>query len=155
MLSNKKKPVDVIKACFLIMAIAIAFSFVSTAFSARTYAQTAESSDDLPSFRNLGGIIPNSRDLPRVSLGTFLRNIAETTGIYAFVNDRIEKETTILDEATGKFKTTPVVGWQELLMVAVGFIIVYLGAAKGMLTKTVPKPMGIRSRGSKPLAAPR
>ncbi|MCL1814623.1 MAG: sodium ion-translocating decarboxylase subunit beta [Treponema sp.] len=131
MLSSKKDPVYVIKACLLIMAIAVGFSFVSTAFSYPAKAQTAASTDEGPSFRNMDAIIPNSKDLPRVSLGTFLSNIAETTGIYAFFNDKIDKETTILDEATGKFKTTPVAGWQELLMVAVGFLIVYLGAAKG------------------------
>ena len=121
---SKKDPVSIIKACFLMIAIAIAFSFVSTAFSARTHAQTVASTDDLPSFKNMSGIIPNSTGLPRVSLGSFARNILETTGIYAFVNDVIQGETPSGIPIT-------VFGWQELLMVAVGFLIIYLGAAKG------------------------
>ncbi|MDR0386603.1 MAG: sodium ion-translocating decarboxylase subunit beta, partial [Treponema sp.] len=61
--------------------------------------------------------------LPRVSVGSFLRNIAETTGIYAFINDKIFGETPAGLPIT-------VLGWQELLMVAVGFLIIYLGAVK-------------------------
>jgi oxaloacetate decarboxylase beta subunit len=129
MLNNKKNPVFITKVCMLILAGAFAVSFVNSAFSPRIQAQS-KSGNELPSFRNLEGIIPNSKDLPRVSVGSFLRNIAETTGIYAFINDKLEKETTIVDETTGAYKTTPVIGWQELLMVAVGFLIIYLGAVK-------------------------
>jgi oxaloacetate decarboxylase beta subunit len=130
MLNNKKDPVYITKVCMLIVLGALIASVAGTAFSPRAQAQTAASAD-LPSWRNLDGKIPNSEDLPRISLGNFLIKIAETTGIYAFINDKIDKETTIIDEATGNYKTTRVVGWQELLMVAVGFLIVYLGAAKG------------------------
>jgi oxaloacetate decarboxylase beta subunit len=56
-------------------------------------------------------------------VGSFLRNIAETTGIYAFINDKIFGETPAGLPIT-------VLGWQELLMVAVGFLIIYLGAVK-------------------------
>jgi oxaloacetate decarboxylase beta subunit len=111
------------------MCGAFIFSVAGAAFSQKAQAQSA-SSDELPSFRNLHAPIPNSKDIPRISLGTFLKKIAQTTGIYAFINDRIDKETTVIDDATGKNKTTKVAGWQELLMIAVGFLIVYLGAAK-------------------------
>jgi oxaloacetate decarboxylase beta subunit len=124
MISNKKDPVTIIKMCFLMIAIAIAFSFVSTAFSARAHAQTVASTDDLPSFKNLGGKIPNSSGLPRVSIGSFARNIVETTGIYAFIKDKIQGE-------TPAGIPIEVFGWQEMLMVVVGFLIIYLGAAKG------------------------
>jgi oxaloacetate decarboxylase beta subunit len=124
MLNNKKDPVYIIKFCFLILAMAIVFSFAGTVFGPGTQAQAGASPDELPSFRNLGGIIPNSRGLPQVSLGSFLRNIAETTGIYAFFTDVISGET-----PSGLPIT--VTGWMELLMVVVGFVIVYLGAAKG------------------------
>ncbi|MDR2717856.1 MAG: sodium ion-translocating decarboxylase subunit beta [Treponema sp.] len=130
MLNNKKDPAYITKVCMIIVLGALVASLAGTAFSPRAQAQTA-ASDDLPSWRNLEGKIPNSENLPRISLGSFIKKIAETTGIYAFINDRIDKETTIIDDATGTYKTTKVVGWQELLMVAVGFLIVYLGAAKG------------------------
>ncbi|MDR2178662.1 MAG: sodium ion-translocating decarboxylase subunit beta, partial [Treponema sp.] len=123
MLNLKKDPVLVTKICMLLVIGALAFSLVNTAFAPRAQAQTQVSADDLPSFRNLNGKIPNSDDLPRVSLGSFLRNIAETTGIYAFITDQAEMKTPAGTPIT-------VFGWQELLMVAVGFLIIYLGAAK-------------------------
>ncbi|MDR0589060.1 MAG: sodium ion-translocating decarboxylase subunit beta [Spirochaetaceae bacterium] len=122
----KKNPVFITKICLILVAGAFVFSFMP-----RVLAQSSSSVDDLPSFRNLNGKIPNSADLPRVSIGSFVRNIAETTGVFAFVTDKVEKETTLIDNVTGKNKTTTVFGWQELLMVAVGFLIIYLGAAKG------------------------
>jgi oxaloacetate decarboxylase beta subunit len=119
----KKNPVLIAKICLAIFIGAFAFSFVTSAFSPRAQAQTAASVDELPSFRNMSGIIPNSRDLPRISVGSFLRNIGETTGIYAFITDKISGVT------PAGFPIT-VLGWQELLMVAVGFLIIYLGVAK-------------------------
>ncbi|MDR1909156.1 MAG: sodium ion-translocating decarboxylase subunit beta [Spirochaetaceae bacterium] len=124
----KKNPAFVARVCLIILAGAFAISFISASLGPRAEAQGAAS--DLPSFRNLGGIIPNSREIPRVSFGSFIKNIAVTTGLYAFVTDAVPKETTVMDEATGQYKTTTVKGWMELLMVAVGFLIIYLGAVK-------------------------
>jgi oxaloacetate decarboxylase beta subunit len=126
---NKKDPVFITKVCLLLVCGAFVFSVANAAFSSRAQAQSA-ASDEGPSFRNMNALIPNSKDLPHISLGTFIKKIAQTTGIYAFINDRILKETTVIDDATGENKTTTVMGWQELLMIAVGFLIVYLGAAK-------------------------
>jgi oxaloacetate decarboxylase beta subunit len=119
----KKNPALVAKICLVIFIGAFAFSFITAALGTRAQAQTAAPAEELPSFRNMDGIIPNSRDLPRVSVGSFLRNIAETTGIYAFINDEAEMETPAGLPIT-------IFGWQELFMVAVGFLIIYLGAAK-------------------------
>ncbi|MDR1970831.1 MAG: sodium ion-translocating decarboxylase subunit beta [Treponema sp.] len=125
----KRDPIFVTKVCLLLLAGALAFSLLNTAFAGRAQAQSAASSDDLPSFRNLDGIIPNSKDLPKVSLGSFLRNIAETTGIFAFINGSGEGGTP-RDMTTPAGLPITVFGWQELLMVAVGFLIIYLGAVK-------------------------
>jgi oxaloacetate decarboxylase beta subunit len=65
-----------------------------------------------------------------ISISSFARNILKTTGIFAFIKGSGEN-------GTPKIQTTPsgeairVFGWMELLMVAVGFLIVYLGAVKG------------------------
>ncbi|MDR2363775.1 MAG: sodium ion-translocating decarboxylase subunit beta, partial [Spirochaetaceae bacterium] len=126
MSNMKKNPVLITKICLLLVIGAFVFSFLP-----RVGAQSAAGENNLPSIYNLNGIIPNSADLPRVSIGSFIRNIAETTGLFAFATDKVEKETTLVDSATGKNKTTTVFGWQELLMVAVGFLIIYLGAVKG------------------------
>jgi oxaloacetate decarboxylase beta subunit len=137
MLNLKKDSTMVTRICLLLVVCAMVFSFVNVAFAPRVHAsgnadQIADSSSELPSFRNLNGIIPNSGpdQLPRVTIGSFIKNIVETTSIYAFINDRLDKETTVLDEDTGKYKTTLIFGWQELLMVLVGFLVVYLGAVK-------------------------
>jgi len=127
---NKKDPVKITKICLLIVAGALIFSFVNAAFSPRVQAQAAPSQTELPSFRNPDIPIPNSQGLPRVSIGAFIDKIARTTGIYAFISNMTEKDTTVIDEATGRPVTTTVFGWQELLMVVVGFLIIYLGAGK-------------------------
>ncbi|GHV91856.1 oxaloacetate decarboxylase subunit beta [Spirochaetia bacterium] len=129
MLNLKKNPVLIVKVCLLLLIGAFAINMMGAAFSPRAQAagnaeQIADSTSELPSFRNLNGIIPNSKDIPPVTLGSFARNILETTGIYAFIHDVIPGETPAGDPIT-------VFGWQEFLMVAVGFLIVYLGAIKG------------------------
>jgi oxaloacetate decarboxylase beta subunit len=120
----KKNPVLITKICFAILLGAFALSFVTAAFAPRAQAQTVASADELPSFRNLDGIIPNSRGLPQVNFVSFISNIARTTGIYAFINNVTEARTPAGQPIT-------IFGWQDLLMVIVGFIVVYLGAVKG------------------------
>ncbi|MDR1374554.1 MAG: sodium ion-translocating decarboxylase subunit beta, partial [Treponema sp.] len=126
MLNKKTDPVWVLKACMLLLIAAFVFSAVSASFAPRAAAQTVPSgsADELPSFRNLDGIIPNSRDLPQVNFISFIRNIVRTTGIYAFIHDIATGETPAGLPIT-------IFGWQELLMVIVGFVVVYLGVAKG------------------------
>ncbi|MDR2486217.1 MAG: sodium ion-translocating decarboxylase subunit beta, partial [Treponema sp.] len=119
MLHLKKDPVGVTKICLLLVIGAFVYSFMP-----RAAAQTGPSGAG-------SEIIPGSENIPRVSFGSFFQNVVETTGLFAFITDKVEKETTEIDEATGKNKTTIVLGWQELLMVAVGFLIVYLGVVKG------------------------
>jgi oxaloacetate decarboxylase beta subunit len=124
MLNRKAEPIWVLKVCIFILLGAFVFSVASASFSPRVKAQSAVSSEELPSFRNPDGIIPNSEDLPRVNFLSFITNIARTTGIYAFINNVTSGKT------PAGFPIT-VFGWQELLMVIVGFVVVYLGAAKG------------------------
>jgi oxaloacetate decarboxylase beta subunit len=79
---------------------------------------------DYASINNPDGIIPGSEDIPDIEFGKTVANIAKTTGIHAFINDVIEKVTPSGD-------TIQIPGWQELLMVLVGFLVIWLGAAKG------------------------
>jgi oxaloacetate decarboxylase beta subunit len=124
MLDKKVDRIWVLKGCMIILAAVFVFNIAATAFSPRPMAQTTPSGDEHPSFRNLDGIIPNSQDLPRVDFITFIENIARTTGIYAFITDKIIGHTPGGEDI-------PVAGWQELIMVLVGFLVIYLGAAKG------------------------
>jgi oxaloacetate decarboxylase beta subunit len=126
MLELKKNPMLVFKVCLVLVIGVFAVNLLGTAFAPRVQAQTASSAaaDELPSFRNLNGIIPNSEDLPRVNFLSFIKNIVRTTGIHAFINSATTGETPAGQPVT-------IFGWQELLMVIVGFVVVYLGAAKG------------------------
>jgi oxaloacetate decarboxylase beta subunit len=111
----------------ILLVAAFVFSAAGAAFAPRAAAQDApavSATEELPSFRNPDGIIPNSEGLPEVNVRSFLGNIIETTGIYKFITDAIPGET-----PAGQPITT--FGWQELLMVIVGFVVVYLGAARG------------------------
>jgi oxaloacetate decarboxylase beta subunit len=122
-INRKKNPAFVTKVCLIMLIGAFVISFAGAAFSPRAEAQTQPSVDELPSFHNLNGIIPNSADLPKVSFGSFIKNIAVTTGLYAFITNE-----SLLETPSGIPIT--ITGWQELLMVAVGFLIIYLGAVK-------------------------
>lgn len=95
------------------MALSVALAAFSPAAKAQSAASTTSES-----------IIPGSENIKRISVPDFARSIAETTGIYAFINDAKEMLTPSGDSVW-------VFGWKELIMVIVGFVIVWLGAAKG------------------------
>ncbi len=105
---------------FVICTVAFVFSFMPNVAAQIGGAPQAEK----PSFQNMDVPIPGSHDIPNVSFGAFIRNIAETTGINAFITQAKEM-------VTPGGETTIVYGWQQLLMCAVGLLIIYLGAAKG------------------------
>ena len=126
---DKRDPKFIIKACLFIMAVAIIFSFIGAAFSPKAEAQAPGRNYEHPSFRNLQGIIPNSEDLPRISVGSFLHKIIRTTGIYAFLTGGGEDGAPRQELTPGGQKYT-VYGWQDLIMVLVGFLIIYLGAVR-------------------------
>ena len=124
MFDRKVDPVWVLKGCLIILIGAFAINFLSSSFSPRASAQTVASVDELPSFRNLDGIIPNSRELPKIDFLSFIINIGKTTGIYNFF-------TNITNAETPAGLPITVFGWQELVMVLVGFLVIYLAVAKG------------------------
>jgi oxaloacetate decarboxylase beta subunit len=126
-LLNKKDPVFIVKVCLVILIGVFAFSFINAAFNARAMAQNAPaqnaSTEEQPSFRNPSGIIPNSSDLPKINFLSFIEKLGKTTSIYAFF-------TNINEVLTPANEVFPVTGWMELIMLLVGFLVIYLGAAK-------------------------
>ncbi|GMO37524.1 MAG: sodium ion-translocating decarboxylase subunit beta [Termitinemataceae bacterium] len=127
MIGNKKSPVWVTKVCFAMLIGAFVFTMVG-AFMPVARAQTSESeyNNGVASALNPNGIIKGTEDgkVKKISIKTFAQNIVDGTGLSAFFNDAVEKP-------TPSGGTQIVFGWQELVMIIVGFVIVWLGAAKG------------------------
>lgn len=132
---------DTKKIGLIMLVIMMACSIVS--FGSKALAQ----SDLLPESRQSSGmnkVIPGTENWNGkhdIAVGSFFKNIWETTGIYKMIHTKTSEEIAaeeaeLIAEETEKMlsenafaKTAP--GWQYLLMIAIGFLIVYLGAAKG------------------------
>ena len=132
---------DTKKIGLIMLVIMMACSVVS--FGSKALAQ----SDLLPESRQSSGInkvIPGTENWNGkhdIAVGSFFKNIWETTGIYKMIHTKTSEEIAaeeaeLIAEESEKMlsenafaKTAP--GWQYLLMIAIGFLIVYLGAAKG------------------------
>ena len=86
--------------------------------------------------------IKGSEKVPPISVEKFLRNIWENTGIYQIIHQKtdaeIAKEKADEAAALAAMEEDPfaeardhVPGWQKIVMIAIGFLIVYLAVAKG------------------------
>ena len=123
---NKKDPVFITKVCLIIVCGAFLYSFISASFNPRAQAQV--SSVGSPS-GNTQDIIPGSENIPQVSLGNFFQNIVETTGVFAFIMGSEEGGVPRVEE-TPSGEPITIFGWMDLLMILVGFGLIYLGSAK-------------------------
>jgi oxaloacetate decarboxylase beta subunit len=114
---NSKK--HVLNLTVAILAVALVYSVVGTVFAA---------DGDTPhaSIFNLDVPIKGSENVPNISVAQFLENTVRNTGINAIATG-VEEVPNLVD--TTKVDYVP--GWQRLLMMAIGFLIIYLGAAKG------------------------
>jgi len=119
MLGNNTSKRRILNITVAILAIALVYSLAGTVFA-------SDSDVPHPSIFNLDVEIPGSENIPNVSIGEFLGNTVENTGVNAIVNGS-EEVPDLIDPAV----TTTVPGWQRLVMMAIGFLIIYLGAAKG------------------------
>ena len=140
---NNSKQIFFITAMLTVAAMVI--SFGSTVF--------ADNGDEVASFRTMNtAIVKGSENVPRISLKEFVKNIGKDTGVYKmFFADKnaneesdvvsdVVVEGNVVSEETSEvashapandFDASNVKGWQKLIMLAIGFLIVYLGAAKG------------------------
>jgi len=119
MLGQNKFQTKILGLTLLIMAIAAVLSIAGTVF--------ADNGEEVASFRTMSTAkIKDSENVPDISVSKFLHNTLENTGINSIVNG--SEEMTDLSDAS---KTVWVMGWQRLVMMAIGFLIIYLGAAKG------------------------
>ena len=114
---------QVLNTMMIILGIAMVISLCSTVFAANT-------NDEVASFRTMGtAIIKGSEDVPFIDPVGFLQNIWKNTGINQIVNGEIPAVEHAHTEDPFAGITAP--GWQKLLMMAIGFLIVYLGAFRG------------------------
>lgn len=119
MLGNSKSKRHIIHLTFAILAIGLVYSVATTVFASGDDAPTA-------SLMNLDAAIKGSENVPNISIGQFLENTVKNTGINAMINGQ-EEVPDLIDPS----KMDIVPGWQRLMMMAIGFLIIYLGAAKG------------------------
>ncbi len=133
--SKKEKNTKIAFIMLAIMAIASVMSFTSNIFAQDTAAasQAAGVSRVIKGTENWNG----SKD---IDAKKFISGIGKTTGIYKIIHRQTAEEKALAEadklahEAAVKadpFADAEVPGWQYVLMIAVGFLIVYLGAAKG------------------------
>ena len=85
-------------------------------------------------------IVKGSEGIPKISVGEFFKNMGKNTGIYKMIHTptaeeiaeaKAEKAAADAGAAADPFDESKVPGWQKLVMLALGFLIVYLGAVKG------------------------
>ncbi|WP_253724785.1 sodium ion-translocating decarboxylase subunit beta [Treponema socranskii] len=120
---------------FLILGVASVFSLVRpAAFAQDTYEERA-------SFRTMNTAkIKNSEGIKNIDVGTFIENIWENTGIYQMIHTKTVAEraaekaaaaASAAQQANDPFAGVTVPAWYSLIMIAIGFLIIYLGAAWG------------------------
>ncbi len=120
MLGQKKDSKKVLSITMVILGIALVYSLISTVFA-------SDGTGEVASFRTMStAIIAGSENVPDISIKQFLQNTVENTGISAVITGQ-EEVADLVDAA----KTTIVPGWQRFVLMAIGFLIIYLGAAKG------------------------
>ncbi|MCH5288981.1 MAG: sodium ion-translocating decarboxylase subunit beta [Treponema sp.] len=121
-----------------IMAVAMVLSMGTKAL-----AQTAESSRAVPapvasSGTGLDRVIAGTEDWGdehNISVSRFLQNIGKSTGIYQIITQqRVAPNPTgvkpeVAEAPEKDWGTAP--GWQSMIMIAIGFLIVYLAVGKG------------------------
>ena len=125
------------KHIFLVTSFVLLASLVLS-FGSNVFADNGE---EVASFRNAGtAIVKGSENVPRISVSHFLKNVGKNTGIYKMIHTETAEEVQVAKAeelaAEKAMKVDPfagkiVPGWQKFIMLAIGFLIVYLGAAKG------------------------
>ncbi|MDY4466370.1 MAG: sodium ion-translocating decarboxylase subunit beta [Candidatus Treponema excrementipullorum] len=114
---------QVLKAMTVILGVALVLSMVSTAFA-------ANDNEEVASFKNMGtAIIKGSSKDHEIRPLEFIQNIWKNTGINQMINGEIPAPAHV--QVADPFAGIVAPGWQKLLMMAVGFLIVYMGAFKG------------------------
>lgn len=113
------------KLTFVIMLVASVLSFGSFAFA-------DSSGEERASFRTMStAVIKGSENVPEINPAGFIKNIWRNTGIYQMISGGQDSPAAETAPVADPFAGVTAPGWQKLLMIALGFLIVYMGAARG------------------------
>ncbi len=132
-LNNKNDKFKIFRTSAIICLIAVVLSFVGCGKKDSTSSNTSKNIDKT-------AIVKGSENIPTISIKSFFENIGKNTGIYKLFHTETDAEIAAelaqeqakeiaAEENPFEGRKTP--GWQSFLMMAIGFLIVYLGAAKG------------------------
>lgn len=113
---RKKQTKTVLNITVFLVCLSVFASFAGTVFADGGQNEAPKSRSEQ--------IIKGSENVPHISVGKFLQNTWANTGIYSFIFG--QEETTGLKSG----ESATVFGYQKLIMLLVGFLIIYLGAAK-------------------------
>lgn len=132
-LNNKNDKFKIFRTSAIICLIAVVLSFVGCGKKDSTSSNASKNIDKT-------AIVKGSENIPTISIKSFFENIGKNTGIYKLFHTETDAEIAAelaqeqakeiaAEENPFEGRKTP--GWQSFLMMAIGFLIVYLGAAKG------------------------
>ena len=122
------------KASAIICLIALVLSFAGCGSSSDSAKNAAKSNSASST------IVKGSENIPRISIKGFFTNIGKNTGIYKLIHTETAEEKAALEaqeaavkaaESIDPFAGKTVPGWKSFVMMAIGFLIVYLAVAKG------------------------
>ena len=125
------------RIALVMLALMLSASVIS--MGTRAFAQDSSASEQT----GMNRIIEGTEDWNGkydISVSKFFKNIGKSTGIYKIVHrqtaeelaaEKATEEAKELAEKTDPFAGKKAPGWQYVVMIAIGFLIVYLGAAKG------------------------
>lgn len=139
-LTRDKKHIILVTLSVMLIAFVASFVF-------KPHASAAIDDAPVASARTWKEVpIKGSENTPRVELGSFLQNIWKSTGIYKMIypetpeeaerarleKERVEEQKALQAAAAEQeLLEHPVEGWKNVIMIVIGFIIVYLAVAKG------------------------
>ena len=130
-LNKKNDKYKTFRTCSIICLIALVLSFAgcgigdSKSSSSTSHGQT---------------IVKGSENIPKITIKEFFTNIGKNTGIYKLIHTETAEEKAALEaqeaaikaaESSDPFAGKTVPGWKSFVMMAIGFLIVYLAVAKG------------------------
>ena len=138
-LNNKKDKYKYLKITTVICLMAVALSFAGCGKG------DSSTSTKAPSVHSTT-VGKGSENIKPISVSSFFKNVGKNTGIYKMIHtptaaelaeEKASKEAMEhakeeqAAQAAADLAAHPVKGWQRLIMLAIGFLIVYLAVVKG------------------------